>query len=104
MRLAGYRRDGTIPAAAVSASNEKSPYEASEKGKNIQKSESIEDQSLRLRMEVVKDLDSDVDIDLRGIGFVETGKVRIGYETTLNSLSRKIIIEVYVKENIKNSG
>ena len=94
----------TIPAATVSTSNIKSPYEGSKKGKNINKSESIADQSLRLRMKVLKELDFGVDIDLRGIGFVETGKARTGSETAAKSLSRKIIKEVSPKENIKNSG
>ena len=41
MRIARHRRASTIPAAAVSASNVKSPSKESEKGKNIYKSESI---------------------------------------------------------------
>ena len=65
-----------IPAAAISKSNIKSPSKGSEKGKNVHKIESIADQSLRLRMEIVKELDSSVDIDLKGIGFVETGKAK----------------------------
>ena len=44
------------------------------KGRRSTNQESIADQSLRLRMEVVKELDSGVDIDLKGIGFVETKK------------------------------
>ena len=55
-------------------------------------------------MEVVKELDSGVDIDLRGICFVKTGEARIGSETAAKSLSRKTIREVSQKENIKNSG
>ena len=53
-------------------------------------------------MEVVKELDSGVDIDLKGFGFVETGKASTKFETT-NSLSRKTIREVSPNENIKDS-
>ena len=88
MRLVGYRRASTISAAAVSVYNVESPSEGSEKGKNVYKSESIADHSLRLRMEVVKELDSGVDIDLKGIGFVETIKARTRSEIVAKSLSR----------------
>ena len=89
VRLAGYRRSSaTTLAAAISTSNvSKTPSEGSEKGKKVHKSESIVDQSLRLRMEVVKELDSGVDIDLKGIGFVEPEKASTRSEIT-NSLPR----------------
>ena len=105
VRLAGYRRASTTTsAAAISKPNvSKSPSEGSEKGKNVHKSESIADQSLRLRMEIVKELDSGVDIDLKGIGFVETKKASTRSETA-KSLSRKTIREASPKENIKDSG
>ena len=104
VRLAGYRRASTISAAAISTPNvSKSPSKGSEKGKNVHKSESIADQSLRLRMEIVKELDSGVDIDLKGIGFVKTGKTSIKSETA-KSPSRKTIKEVSPNENIKDSG
>ena len=59
VRLAGYRRASAsnIPAVAISKYNVKSPFEGSEKGKNVHKIESIADQSLRLRMEVVEELE-----------------------------------------------
>ena len=82
VRLAGYRRASIIPAAAISKHNVKSPSEGSEKGKNVYKIESIVDQSSRLRMEIVKELDSGVDIDLKGIGFVETRKAKIGSDNS----------------------
>ena len=76
VRLAGYKRASAsnIPATAISKYNAKSPSEGSEKGKNVHNTYFIADQSLRIRLEVVKELDSGVDIDLKGIGFVETGK------------------------------
>ena len=74
VRLAGYKRASIIPAAAISKSNVKSPSEGSGKGKHVHKTESIADQSLRLIMEIVKELGSGVDIDLKGIGFIETHK------------------------------
>ena len=104
MRLAGYRRASIIPATAISKSNVKSPSEGSDKGKNVQKIESIVDQSLRLRMEIVKELDSGVYIDLKGIGFIETGKAKTGSTTVEKSSSKKIVKEVSPKENIKDSG
>ena len=104
VRLAGYRRASIIPAAAISKSNVKSPSEGSGKGKNFHKIESIADQSLRLRMEIVKELDSGVDIDLKGIGFIETTKTSKRSKTAAKSSSRKIVSEVSPKENIKDSG
>ena len=65
VRLAGYRRASIISVAAISKSNVKSPSEGSEKGKHIHKTESIADQSLRLIMKIVKELDFGVDIDLK---------------------------------------
>ena len=84
VRLAGYRRtSSTTPAAAISTSTiSKTSSERSDKGKKVHKLESIADQSLRLRMEVVKELDSGVDIDLKGIGFVEPEKASTKSETT----------------------
>ena len=82
VRLAIYRRTNIIPAAAISKSNVKSPSEGSGKGKHVHKIDSIADQSLRLRMEIVKELDSGVDIDLKGIGFVETTKTSKRSETS----------------------
>ena len=107
MRLAGYRR--AIASTHSSSCNLKIIMsnlhrKGSEKGKNVHKTESIADQSLRLRMEVVKELDSGVDIDLKGIGFVETGKASTRSETVAKSSSRKIFREVSPKENIKDSG
>ena len=101
VRLAGYRKASIIPAAASNKSNVKSPSEGSEKGKNVHKIESITDQSLRLIMEIVKEIDSGVDIDLKGIGFVETGKAKTGSETIAKSSSKKIVREVSPKENIQ---
>ena len=104
VRLAGYKRASTTTSAAtISKPNVSiSPYEESEKGKNVHKLESIVDQSLRLTMDIVKELDSGVDIDLKGIGYVKTEKASTRYEMT-KSLSRKTIREVSPKENIKDS-
>ena len=55
-------------------------------------------------MEVVKELESGVDIDLKGICFVKTGKASTGSEIVAKSSSRKIVREVSPKENIKDSG
>ena len=76
VRLAGYRiASATTPATAISKSNVfKTPSERSEKWKKVHKSESISYQSLRLRMEVVKELDSSMDIDLKGNCFVKLKK------------------------------
>ena len=104
VRLAGYRRASIIPAATISKSNVKSSSEGSGKGKHVHKIESIADQSLRLKMEIVKELDSGVDIDLKGIGFVETTKTSKRSEIAAKSSSRKIVSEVSPKENIKDSG
>ena len=54
-------------------------------------------------MEVVKELDSVVDIDIKGFGFVKTEKASTRSETA-NSLSMKTIREVSPEENNKDSG
>ena len=99
VRLAGYRRASAISVSTIS----QTPSEGSEKGKNVQKSESTADQSLRLRMEVVKELNYGVDIDLKGIGFVETEKASTRSEIA-KSLSMNTIREVSPKEDIQDSG
>ena len=105
VRLVGYRRaSATTPTTAISTSNvSKTPSEGIEKGKKVHKLESIADQSLRLRMEVVKEVDSGVDIDLKGIGFVEPKKASTRPKT-VKSLPRKTTREVSPRENIKDSG
>ena len=105
VRLAGYRRtSSTTPTTTISTStNSKTPSRGNEKGKKVHKSESIADQSIRLKMEVVKELDSSVDIDLKEIGFVEHEKAITRSETT-KSLSMKTIRGVSSKENTKDSG
>ena len=54
-------------------------------------------------MEIVKELDSGVDIDLKGIGFVETTKISKRSKTGAKISSRKIFSEVSPKEKIKDS-
>ena len=73
------------------------------KGIFFHKIEFIAGQSLRLRIKIVKELDFGVDIDLKGIGFVETGKAKTGSETVAKSSSKKIVREVSPKENIKDT-
>ena len=104
MRLAGYRRTSSTTPAAISTTNiYKTPSEGCDKGKKFHKLESIADQSLRLRMEVVKELNSSVDIDIKGIGFVEPEKATTKYKIT-KSLYMKTTKEVYSKESTKDSG
>ena len=71
LRLAGYRRSRSTTLAAISTHISKTPSKRSDKGNKVNQSEFISDQSLRLRLEVVNELDSGVDIDLKGIGFVK---------------------------------
>ena len=54
-------------------------------------------------MEIVKEIDSGVDTDLKGIGFVETTKTSKISETTAKSSSSKIFSEVSPKGNINDS-
>ena len=98
VRLAGYRRtSSTTPTAEISTSTiSQTPSEGSEKGKKVHNSESITDQSLRLKMEVVKELDSGVDIDLKEIGFVKPEKESTRSEKT-KSFSMKTISAVSSK-------
>ena len=48
VRLAGYRRSSSTPPAAISTPISKTLLERSDRGKKVNQSESIEDQSLRL--------------------------------------------------------
>ena len=72
MRLAGYRTKSSQTGQVAAISTSKDIKNPSDKGKQVHKPESIAEQSLRLRMKIVKELDAGVDIDLKGIGFVET--------------------------------
>ena len=105
VRLAGYRRSSSTTLAAISTPISKTPSERSDRGKKVNQSESIEDQSLRLRLDVVKELDSGVDIDLKGIGFVEPAneKASTKYKSTM-SLPMSTTKEVPSKESTKDSG
>ena len=103
MRLAGYRRSSSTTPVAISTPIFEIPSERSDKGKKVYKSESLTDQSLRLRMEVVKELDSGVDLDLKGIGFVKPEKASTKSETTM-SLHIKSTKDVSSKESTKDSG
>ena len=58
---------------------------------------------MRLILEVVKELDSGVDIDLKGIGFVKLEKAGTKCKTTM-SLHMTTTNEVSSKESTKDSG
>ena len=62
-----------------------------EKGSMSTEQDSITDQSLRLIMEIVKELDSGVDINLKGICFIETTKTSKRSEIIEKSSSWKIV-------------
>ena len=102
VRLAGYRTKSSQTGQVAAISTSKDIKTPSDKGKQVHTPEFIAEQSLRLMMEIVKELDVGVDIDLNGIGFIETRKSSSKSET-VNPSSMTKIREVPSKESNQDS-
>ena len=88
--LVGYRIKSSQTGQVAAISTSKNIRNPSDKGKQVHRPESIAEQSLRLGMEIVKELDAGVDINLKGIGFFETRNSSSKSETVKPSSMTKI--------------